>query len=338
MSDGDIVVEIEKETPIADDANKTGATMPPENPAIADLKAQHDELQAEKERERAAKEAAQRDANTARERAAAAERELETSRGEVAETRLGTVEQGLSAAQTEASAAEAAYAQAMTDGNFAEAAKQQRRMARAEAESVRLTEAKADLEAVKIQPREQRQQQVRQETQPSGDPVETFLSKCNPETAKWLRAHPEDARVLATQPGTPRAMKLNAAHSDALAEGIVYESPEYFAHVEKFLGPKVAAKPANGSGNGAQRRTPSAPVAPVGSDAGGSPLNGGNAVRLTAGEARAAQDGTLQWNYDDPSPQKRFKKGDPIGIQEMARRKQAMEKEGRYDPMNFIQS
>ena len=54
-------------------------------------------------------------------------------------------------------------------------------------------------------------------------------------------------------------------------------------------------------------------------------------MRLTQGEARAATDGTLVWNYDDTSPQKRFKKGDAIGHQEMARRKQALQKQGAYD-------
>ena len=54
-------------------------------------------------------------------------------------------------------------------------------------------------------------------------------------------------------------------------------------------------------------------------------------MRLSAGEARAATDGTIVWNYDDPSGQKRFKKGDPIGVEEFARRKQAMKAQGLYD-------
>ena len=52
-------------------------------------------------------------------------------------------------------------------------------------------------------------------------------------------------------------------------------------------------------------------------------------VRLTAREAQAAQDGTHVWNYDDPN--KKFKKGDPIGIQEFARRKRELTKQGAYD-------
>jgi hypothetical protein len=47
-------------------------------------------------------------------------------------------------------------------------------------------------------------------------------------------------------------------------------------------------------------------------------------VSLTQGEIQNATDGTLQWNYDDPSGKNRWKKGDPIGVNEMARRKAAM--------------
>ena len=68
--------------------------------------------------------------------------------------------------------------------------------------------------------------------------------------------------------------------------------------------------------------------------------NGGTApagteVRLTAGEARAATDGSVVWTYDDPKG--KFKKNDPVGTQEYARRKLAMQKQGRYD-RSFVES
>jgi hypothetical protein len=49
---------------------------------------------------------------------------------------------------------------------------------------------------------------------------------------------------------------------------------------------------------------------------------------------KSATDGTLVWNYNDPSGQNKFKKGDPIGTQEMARRKQSLSKAGRYHNAN----
>ena len=113
--------------------------------------------------------------------------------------------------------------------------------------------------------------------------------------------------MLAIDYNSPRAMKLAAADNDAQSEGHKPGSKEYFAHVEKFLG---MVKP-NGNGGMTTKQQParrSASVAPVSASSGG--VSGGGAeVRLTKGEAQSATDGTLQWNYDDPSPQKRFKKG-----------------------------
>lgn len=320
-----VVVEIEGEAP---EGSKT--ETPVADPVI-ELKKQLETLESEKDAERQQREAAQRGEAEAKRIAVEASREAESARGQVAETRLSTVETGLASAQTEATAAEAAYAQAMSEGNFAEAAKQQRRMARAEAESVRLTEAKADLESARAAPAEQRR-----EASPTqqADPVESFLAKCAPETARWLRAHPDEARILATQPTSRRAAKLQAADSDARAEGYDPGSNEYWKHVEGFLGMTQETKTngANGTDNGQtqRKRAASPPVAPVQASGGGT-SGGDNTVRLTPGEARAATDGTLVWNYPDPSGQNRWKKGDPIGHQEMARRKRTMKEQGLYD-------
>ena len=76
------------------------------------------------------------------------------------------------------------------------------------------------------------------------------------------------------------------------------------------------------------------PVAPVNGGGGsGGAGNGAGAitVSLSRTEAASATDGTLVWNFDDPSGQKKFKKGEPIGIQEFARRKREMKAQGLYD-------
>lgn len=319
MADDEIVVEIDKEEP----DKKTGE----QTTDVADaLKAQLTELQAETARERQDKEAANRRAADAERGRVAALSEVETTRTEITETRLGTVEQGLSAAQSASDAAKTEYKAAMEAGNWDKAAEAQEKLADARSTLGRLTEAKADLEVQKAQP--QRQQRI-EAPQTQADPVEAFISQRSAPTAKWLRDHPDDARALATNSDPRRAAKLNAADSDAVAEGFARDTPEYFKHVESFLGiTKTNGKGANGAAQ-TQRRAASAPVAPVASSAGG--VSGGTEVRLSAGEARSATDGTLIWNYDDPSGQKRFKKGDPIGVQEMARRKLALKESGQYD-------
>jgi hypothetical protein len=320
MADDEIVVEIEKEEP----EKKAGE----QTTDVADaLKVQLTELQAETAREKSDRLAAQQRETAATQRAEAAQREVAETRTEITETRLGTVEQGLSAAQSASDAAKTEYKAAMEAGDWNKAAEAQEKLADARSTLGRLTEAKADLEVQKNQP--QRREQRTEASQTQADPVEAFIQGRDPGTQAWLREHADDARALALDPQGRRAAKLNAADSDARAEGLKPGSGEYFDHVNKFLDvTKPNGKTANGNGQ-TQRRAASAPVAPVASSAGG--VSGGTEVRLSAREARSATDGTLIWNYDDPSGQKRFKKGDPIGVQEMARRKLALKESGQYD-------
>jgi hypothetical protein len=321
MADDEIVVEIEKEEPEKKPGEQT--TDPSEA-----LKQQLTELQAETAREKADRLAAQQQAVAATQRAAAAQAEVETTRTEIAETRLGTVEQGIAAAQTEADAAAAESQAALETGDWKKHTEAQRKMMRAEATKVRLEEAKSDLEVQKAQPG--RQQQRTEAPQTQADPVEAFIQSRDAGTQAWLRSHPDDARVLATNSDPRRAAKLNAADADAYAEGFERGSKQYFEHVEKFLGvTKPNGKTATNGTAQTQRRAASAPVAPVAASAGG--VSGGTEVRLSPGEAASATDGTLTWNYDDPTGQKRFKKGDPIGVQEFARRKLALKQSGQYD-------
>lgn len=349
MPDDELVVEIEK----TDDAN-LAAAVDAAKPAgeaktetkteidpIADLKAQHETLQAERDRERRRADAAQLETQTERNARIAAEQERDTVRTEAADTQLSAVDQALAAAKTAADAAEAEYATAMEAGDWKRASAAQRKLSEASADAANLKRDKADLELRKAQPERQRSE-ARQPQAHAADPVEHFIAVAGMDrngqpvartaaAQNWMRDHRD---VISGAIGDQRKMmKLSAADTDAVAEGHTRDSPEYFAHVEKFLG---IAKPGttNGAGkqNGAQqqRRAQGAPVAPV-QNTGGGMQGGGATVRLTAGEAKSATDGSLVWNYDDPSGQKRFKKGDPIGVQEFARRKLEMQKNGQYD-------
>lgn len=318
MADDEVVVEIEAdEKPVAENSV---ATDP-----IADLKAQHDELVAEDKRKDQAIADANARAVVERQRAAAAEQERDATRSEITETRIGTVESGINAAKTEADAAQADYTAAMEAGDWKRAGDAQRRMSKAEATLSRLDEAKTNLEIEKATPKPEPRREVPAQ---QADPLEAFISARSAPTQKWLRDHPDEARALALGTDSRRAAKLNAADSDAVAEGYARDTPEYFGHVEKFLGMTKPNGKTNGNGTQQPRRA-SAPVAPVQASGGGS--NGGTEVRLSKKEAASATDGTLVWNYDDPSGQKRFKKGDVIGTQEFARRKLAMQQSGQYD-------
>lgn len=241
--------------------------------------------------------------------------ELAAARKEVTSSQLDTVLTGLQAAESEATAAEQAYITAAEAGDYSAQARAQRRIGAAEAKIARLKEAEGDLkdQAVAKPARQEARQQ---------DPVEQFTAGMSEKSAAWVRAHSD----CVTNP--KQTARMMAAHNLAIADDIPVDSDEYFSRIEAGIATK----------QGQQERPvnirPSAPVAPNSAAGGG--MNGGErSVRLSPGEVTAANDGTIPWNHDDPKG--RFKKGDPIGTTEFARRKLAMTKEGHYDRSRDLQ-
>ncbi len=294
---------------------------------VADLKGQFETLQTQTANERQRREAAERARAFAEERATQAERQASQALGRAAESQYDTVLSGLEAAKAESEAAQREYQAAYESGDGKAMAAAASKMSRAEARAVEYEGAKATIEA-RTRRSDQEQTVERrtapteasQVTQPS-DPVEAYISQRTEPTQKWLREHKE----WISDPS--KNAKLTAAHWNAVGDGLAPDTPQYFEHVEKFIGLRQAAK----SGNGAARKSGGPPVAPVGSPSGGGANGGSNTVTLTAGEARAANDGTVVWNIPDPTGKNRWKKGDPIGNVEYARRKQSMQKQGLYD-------
>ena len=318
-AEDDIVVNVEDKTQPGAEPEAVVKTEPQQpDPAVAELKAQFEELQR-------AKADSDRRAQEASRQAGMARAEAEAARGQVADKEADSIDAGMSAADAAAEAAHQAWVAAMEAGNFAEAGKLQRKIAKAEAEFVRLAEAKVDLEARKASPPEPSRQPPPDQT----DPVEAFISQRTEPTQRWLRQHKD----WITDP--KKNARLTSAHYSAVAEGLTADTDEYFEHVETQIGlrqPRNADgtfAPTNGAAKPAARKS-APPAAPV-VQSGGGTSGGSNEVRLSKTEAQAAQDGTLVWNYDDPSGQKRFKKGDPIGVQEFARRKREMQRQGLYD-------
>lgn len=247
---------------------------------------------------------------------------LQQAEEQVAGSQLDTVLSGIAAAEAEASNAEKDYIAASEAGDFAAQARAQRKMAGAESRIQRLTEAKDDLDdAAKRRPAPGTETRpAAPARRPVADPIERLIVDGNisGKSAAWLRAHPEVA-----EPKTNARMM--AAHNLAIADDIELESAEYFSRIEEGIKPKSAAPPApkpNGDG-----RRPSSAAASGGAAGGG--LNGGTEVRLTKGEALSATDGSLIWNYD--SPDGKYKKGEPLGLAEFARRKHEGMKAGLYD-------
>jgi hypothetical protein len=356
MADEELVISIDGEDE-AIEKTEAGSTD-----AVEDLKSQLATLEAQTKQERERAQAAERRAADETQRANRATEEIKTARTEITDRELDTVVSGIAAATAEAEAAQKDFEAAAEAGDFKKQGDAQRRIARAEAKLGRLDEAKADIE-VRRADTEKRTgnpnatvETARREA-PVADPIEAVLSQMRPETAAWIRAHPEHGMALArdvagraSAEDIRRANKLRAAHSDAIAEGYGQDTPEYFRHVETFVGitsssTKAQKEAANGAGrqqqNGSGERTrrSSPAVAPVsGTGSGGAGGNGGTEVRLSAKEAEAAKDGTHVWNPGNKHPKtgEPIKRddplvGQPIGTREFAKRKLSMSREGHYD-------
>ncbi len=276
-------------------------------PAVDELKTQVETLTEARENERQRREQAER-------RARELELEADQARQRASDSDLSTITTALESAQTEIEQSKKDMRAAKEAGDIDAETDALDRLTTAKATLMRLDEAKADAEVRKKSPPKREQKTV--------DPVEAYAEGRTPSTADWIRKHPEYVTDAS------KNLKLTAAHYAALAEGYQAASAKYFQHVEEFLGLTSKAGADEPAPKPAPKKAASAPVAPTAATA-----NGGtapdNAVSLTAREARSATDGTLVWNWDDPKG--KFKKGDPIGHQEMARRKQKMMASGVYD-------
>lgn len=328
--DDEIVVTIEDsadgggEVVLIDETGVTAGTVAkkPSDDPIASLKTQLAERQSALDTANQRIASSETAVSQATQRVRQAEQEAVEARTREAESQKTTVSTGIAAAKAEADAAEGAYKVAFEAGNAGDAAKAQRRIARAEADMAILEQAKADMGETRPAPKT--------ETRPAAqdDPVEAFIQSRTPTTQNWLRAH----RDYLTD--TKKNAKMQAAHFDAESEGIPLDSPQYFEHIEKFLGMKKPDAAADQNGSQPSQRRPASAVAPV-TQSGGGMGGEGNTVRLTRAEADAATDGiTHVWNIPDPTGKNRWKVGDAIGLSEMGRRKLAMTKQGRYNNGN----
>lgn len=312
MSDDELQVVIEPEEVVPVEGTVTASEKAEKitrstEPAVDDLKAQVLELTEAKEADRKARDEATR-------RARDLEAEVQRANQRASDSDLSTITSSLEQAQNEIDQAKKDIRAAKdAQDNDAEVDAIDR-MTTAKATFLRLDEAKADAEARKKTPPRQREQAT--------DPVEIYVQGRTEPTANWLRAHPEFIT------NERKNHKLTAAHYDAVGEGYVPDTKAYFDHVERVL--KLTEAPIEApQDKPAKRRTEAAPVAPTAATANGGTAPAGNVVKLTTGEARSATDGTHTWLYNDPKG--KFKKGDPIGIEEYARRKHIMTKQGRYD-------
>jgi hypothetical protein len=322
MSDTNLVVEVEALAPVVEttpelviekkpEPQKKAEATPPE--PVDDLKAQLVTLRAQQTADATARQRAEADA-------AAARADVAKAQGQVVDANISTVDSAIAAASAESEGFARDQEAAMVAGNFKLAAELGRKAARAEARIERLEEGKADLAARKTEaPRTSGTQQQ----QPAQvDPFERAVAGATPRAQTWLRAHP----TYVTDPEL--GAQANLAHQRAIKAGLAVDSDAYFDFCERDLGLKQAPALNVVADNTRQASAmASAPVSREGAPSGGTLTS--TKVTLTPGEQRAANDGSVVWNYTDPKIG--AIKGSPVGTREYARRKAAMTSEGRYD-------
>lgn len=287
-----------------------GASPPAQTEDAFDaLQKQFGELQA-KDKQRdidlAASAAREREAN---DRAARAAQDAADARKFSASTEIQAVTNAISAAKAEADGIAGEYKLALESGDYTKATELQRKMARAEATVLREEERKTELERRPPPRMEQPRSRV--------DPLEAQLASFTPRTAAWFRQHPE---VLGDEELLAKASWVDAA---ARKRGLAPDTDEYFRYADEQFGFGQQQRQADPPANTQETRARPMPAAPPSREA--SPQNGGGkvSVKLSPNEVKAATDGTLVWNTGP-------NKGKPIGVQEMARRKDILTKDGQY--------
>lgn len=301
---------------------------------FTDLKAQLDQAN-----QRTAAERTRADNAEARARQSAGE--VEAAKTEVAATRKVSIDNALTAAETAMAALESDLAAAFEAGDSKKHAATQRRMAELGGEIAQLRAGKAAI-AAEPEPGKGRAQETAdpsaRRTKPltEDEQFEDHLSKQGySDTVKeWIRKHPE---VVKSETKRNEAM---SAHHAILAAGYKAESPEYFAQLDRrmgYRGSRAAEDIARDNPIEDEPRREPMRSAPARGSSGGS--GGGAATRqieLSPGEVANATDGTIVWNAGEKDrrgkviPKDDPRVGEPIGVEEMARRKRDYTREGRY--------
>jgi hypothetical protein len=170
-----------------------------------------EKLKKQLEDERSARIAAERHASEVSQAEVAARTEVQTSQLDITKTAIDTMKQSQKSLRGD-------YAAAMAAQDFEKVAEIQEAMSDTSAKLLYLQNSQAALEkAPKPVPR-----------QPV-DPVEAFAARLTPQSAAWVRQHPEYVRDPA------KNRKMLAAHEMVSADGIKPDSPEYFTAIEDAL-------------------------------------------------------------------------------------------------------
>ena len=248
----------------------------------------------------------------AEERAAAAERQRAEAVGGTQEANVSFLTSALDSVRQGMGILKANLAEAYAVQDFNAVADLQIEISR---HAQRESQIEAGLEQLKAMPREQPRPQP---SMPSPEQqVEAVAQQLTPNAAAWVRSHPD----YVTDPR--KNAQLMSAHYDAMAKGLVGDSPEYIRYVEQHVG--LGGQTNGGRDPQVERREPVAetrrapPAAPV-SRAGANNSNP-QRVTLTKEEREMARETFPDELAQDPTGRK--------SEQAYARNKLILQREGR---------
>jgi phage I-like protein len=230
-----------------------------------------EELSKRLEAEKQARIEAERRAREAAQMAARAKSEAE-------DTNLHFVTNVIETVKRENDILKANYRDAMSVGDYEKAAEIQLNMSENASRLLQLENGKAAMES---RPKEQPQQYA------PADPIDNLISQVSPASASWLAQNRDNLRNQKT------IDRMFRAHADAVDDGIIPDTREYFEYIEGRLGFKQhevsrSDEPAMSAASAPTQRRSSPAAAPV-SRTGGGPGSRPNVVTLTAAEAEAAR-------------------------------------------------
>jgi hypothetical protein len=258
------------------------------------------ELKKSLEREKQARFEAEKRAREAQTEAKRANLDKNDSQYQLVVNAIETVKQRAEALKT-------AYAESMSVGDYAKAAEIQNAMT---VNSTQLEKLKDGKKAMKKQMKEAEATKAQpiNPVSPPVDLVEQLASNVTPRSAEWLRSSKDYLR------SEKEIRKMFRAHEDAIDDGIVPDTDEYFQFIEGRLGMRqredveeAAESPLSAAASQAPRRSIAPPAAPVSRGNGQRP----NTMRLTKLEAETAA--ALGMSPED-----------------YAKNKALLQKEGRY--------
>lgn len=181
----------------------------------------------------------------------------------------------ISAAEQAKEVLKGQYAEAMQAQDFAKVAEIQSTMADNAANLAIFKDGKKKLEAA-----------PKPTVRTPVDPVEQFAAQLTPQSAAWVREHPEYVR------DARKNQKMMAAHALAMADGIKADTPEYFRSIEDTLRitppePEHTDDPMRDAAQEVRPRKSTPAAAPVSRSGNGGSRS--NVVRLTAAQVEAAE-------------------------------------------------